>query len=95
MYPVDLENCGILFCHFPGLETTGMESPGNFLKSSYKILRIYKKMFSDGKENWFTNVGNERVYGEIEALEESIWVLETSWKFVSGKGSEPCISRTL
>ena len=51
MYPVDLENCGILFCHFPGLETTGMESPGNFLKSSYKILRIYKKMFSDGKEN--------------------------------------------
>ena len=52
-------------------------------------------MFSDRKENWFTNVGNERVYGEIEALEESIWVLETSLKFVSGKGSEPCISRKL
>ena len=63
-----------------------MESPGNFLKSSYKILRIYKKIFSDGKENWFTNVENEKVYGEIEALEESIWVLETSLKFVSGKG---------
>ena len=52
-------------------------------------------MFSDGKENWFTNVGNERVYGEIEALEESIWVIETSLKFVSGKGLEPCISRKL
>ena len=91
MHPVDLESHGILFCHFPGLEspgkkTTGMESPGNSLKSSYKILRIYKKNFSDGKENWFTNVGNERVYGEIEALEGSIWVLETSLKFVSGKG---------
>ena len=34
-------------------------------------------------------------YGEIEALEESIWVLEMSLKFVSGKGSEPCISRKL
>lgn len=48
MHPVDLESHGILFCHFPGLEspgkkTTGMESPGNSLKSSYKILRIYKK----------------------------------------------------
>ena len=52
-------------------------------------------MFSDGKENWFTNVGNERVYGEIEVPEESIWVLEMSLKFVSGKGLEPCISRTL
>ena len=81
MYPVDLENCGILFCHFPG-----MESPGNLLKSNYKILWIYKKNFSDGKENWFTNVGNERVCGEIEALEESIWVLEMSLKFVPGKG---------
>ena len=46
MHPIDLENCGILFCHLPG-----MESPGNLLKSNYKILRIYKKMFSDGKEN--------------------------------------------
>ena len=42
-------------------------------------------MFSDGKEK-FTNGGNERVYGEIGALEESIWVLKTSFKFVSGKG---------
>ena len=40
MYPVDLENCGILFCHFPE-----MESPGNLLKSNYKILWIYKKIF--------------------------------------------------
>ena len=61
MHPVDLESHGILFCHFPGLEspgkkTTGMESPGNSLKSSYKILRIYKKKFSDGKENWFTKL---------------------------------------
>ena len=72
-----------------------MESPGNLLKSNYKILRIYKKNFSDGKENWFMNVGNERVYGEIEVPEELIWVLEMSLKFVSGKGLEPCISRTL
>ena len=34
MHPVDLENCGILFCHFLGLE-----SPGKRLQE-WKVLEI-------------------------------------------------------
>ena len=35
MHPIDLENCEILFCHFPGLE-----SPGKRLQER-KVLEIF------------------------------------------------------
>ena len=35
MHPINLENCGILFCHFPGLE-----SPGKRLQE-WKVLEIF------------------------------------------------------
>ena len=52
------------------------------------------KMYLDGKENWFVDLGNGRFKGKIWSPGENNLnprkVLEKSLKFVSEKGHAPC-----
>ena len=90
----NLESPGLLFWHFPGLE-----SPGKYDHWSWKVLEICWTQLEDmkcmdgSKENYHWDLVSVGINVNFRALEKSISVLEKSWKFVSGKGCKPCVFR--
>ena len=60
-----------------------------FLPDSQKV-HIYKKCKTNSKENYCWNLWSERVNVNIRVLGKSVWILEKSWKFLSGQEYKPC-----
>ena len=83
----NLDSPGILFWHFPGLS-----SPGNLLHSSNKVFRIYivGNLWRPSGELIVKSWEFEGFKVKFRVLEDSIWVLKKSLKFVSERGYKSC-----
>ena len=94
-----LESPGVLIWRFQGLESPGKDHRfWNVLEicliQAIKFSEFtFQEMYVGRKKNWFWNLENERVWGEIwSRLQISLSpgkVPENSLKFVSEKGYEP------